>query len=589
MRRVFLSIAWTALLWTALVLATGGLVFSIAGVRVSSQSPINPVLFALAASAAWMLSARGQHRLLADDVRRFAAPALAIGIAGAVLATGLTVGALVAGGSDAYGYVSQAEAWAEGRIRFDEPMIREFAGRVDRDVFVPLGYRGVGDAGAIVPMYPPGLPMVMGVFQRFAGREAVFYVVPLLAGIAILATYVMGVRLGGKAVGLAAAALLATSPSFLFQTTAAPMSDVPVTAWWAVALALGLSNHPGAALVSGLAASLAILTRPNLAPLALIPLVTMTWERFRHGAGPSQVRWMAAYVGGVLPGCLVVAMLNSTWYGSPLMSGYGALSSIYEWRNMIPNLARYPAWVAGSQTPLVLLAFAAPFLVTRLPRAARLGADAPVVTVGWLCYMLMVLALYLLYEAFNAWWFVRFMLPAFPPLLVLTAVSIVAMSSRLPALFRILVPSALVAAMACYGLDYARDHDAFRARTERKYAAAADYIARRLPQQAAVLSMLHSGSVRYYAGRPTVRFDVIPPAQLDATLAALVSSGYRPFILLEPSEAPEFRKRFTGFSSLARLDWPPIALLRQSNVRIYDPADQPAFLAGHPLLTETVP
>jgi hypothetical protein len=282
-------------------------------------------------------------------------------------------------------------------------------------------------------------------------------------------------------------------------------------------------------------------------------------------------------------------MLNSTWYGSPLMSGYGALSSLYEWRNVIPNLAHYPAWVAGSQTPLVLLAFAAPFLVTRLPRAARLGADPPVVTVGWLCFMLMVLALYLLYEAFNAWWFVRFMLPAFPPLLVLTAVSIVAMSSRLPAPFRILVPSALVAAMAWYGLDYARDHDAFRARTERKYAAAADYIARRLPQQAAVLSMLHSGSVRYYAGRATVRFDVIPPAQLDATLATLASSGYRPFILLEPSEAPEFQKRFTGFSSLARLDWPPIALLRQSNVRIYDPADQPAFLAGRPLLTETVP
>jgi hypothetical protein len=589
MRRLFLLVAWCALLWTALVVATGGFAFRIAGVRVSSQSPLNPTLFALAASAAWMLSGRGQHRLLADDVRRFAAPALAIGIAAAVVATGLTLGALVTGGSDAYGYVSQAEAWAAGRVRFDEPLIREFAGRVDRDVFVPLGYRGAGDAGAMVPMYPPGLPMVMGVFQRVAGREAVFYVVPLLAGVAIVATYAMGVRLGGKAVGLAAAALLATSPSFLFQTTAAPMSDVPVTAWWAIALALGLSRHAGVALLSGLAASLAILTRPNLAPLALIPLLTMTWERFRYGAGPSHVRWMTAYVGGVLPGCLVVAMLNFTWYGSPLMSGYGALSSIYEWRNVLPNLARYPAWVVGSQTPLVLLACAAPFLVTRLPPAARLGAHAPVVAAGWLCFMLMVLSLYLLYEAFNAWWFVRFMLPAFPPLLVLTAVSIVALSSWLPTRFRVLVPLALVAAMAWYGLDYARDHDAFRARTERKYAKAADYIARRLPQKAAVLSMLHSGSVRYYAGRATVRFDLIPPAKLDATLAILGSSGYRPFILLEPSEAPEFQKRFTGFSTLARLDWPPIAFLREPNIKIYDPADQAAFLAGRPPLTEIVP
>jgi hypothetical protein len=110
-----------------------------------------------------------------------------------------------------------------------------------------------------------------------------------------------------------------------------------------------------------------------------------------------------------------------------------------------------------------------------------------------------------------------------------------------------------------------------------------------LPQKAAVLSMLHSGSVRYYAGRATVRFDLIPPAKLDATLAILGSSGYRPFILLEPSEAPEFQKRFTGFSTLARLDWPPIAFLREPNIKIYDPADQAAFLAGRPPLTEIVP
>ena len=600
MRRRCLLIAGTALLWAAVVVVSGGFAFTIGGIRVSSQSPLNPILFALVAGGAWMLAARGRHELLVADLRSVAAPGLAASLAVVVVTIGFTYGALVAGGSDAYGYVSQADAWAAGTFRFDEPLIREFAGRVDRNVFVPLGYHPVGEAGTVVPMYPPGLPMVMSVFHRLGGREAVFYVVPLLAGLAILATYVMGLRLGGKAIGLAGAALLATSPSFLFQLTAAPMSDVPVTAWWSLALALVLVDHLAAALFSGLAVSLAILTRPNLAPLALIPVAALIWEGLRDRARLRRaVTRGATYSAGVLPGCVLIGMLYAAWYGSPFKSGYGSLDSIYHWPNAWPNLARYPAWAAESQTPLVALAFAAPMLVSRVSRAGRVGSQATVIAMSWVGFIVLVLASYLLYEAFNAWWFVRFMLPAFPPLLVLTSVSIVALSQRLSlgrsaqreggAWLRVLIPSVLIAVMMWHGIVYAIDHDAFSARSERKYAAVADYVSRRLPRNAALLSMQHSGSIRYYSGRATVRFDHIAPAQLESTLAALTAAGYRPYILLEPWEVPQFRKRYTGLSPLSSLDWPPVAVMRNTDIRIYDPADRPAFLAGRPLLTETVP
>ena len=59
--------------------------------------------------------------------------------------------------------------------------------------------------------------MVMAVFERVAGSGAVFYVVPLLGGAAVWATYLMGAVTAGPAVGLAAAVLLATSPVFLYQ------------------------------------------------------------------------------------------------------------------------------------------------------------------------------------------------------------------------------------------------------------------------------------------------------------------------------------------------------------------------------------
>jgi hypothetical protein len=603
MRRFCLAIAVAAVAWSLVVVSTGGFAVRLAGIRISSRSVLNPLLLALiAAVAAWVLSPPTQRgRTLVLDLARFAttlrgwtrqvwfASLLAALISAGIVIVGLTEGALVAGGSDSYGYVSQAEAWASGRFRFDEPLIRQFAGRVSREALVPLAYLPIGNGGAIVPMYPPGLPMLMGVFQAVGGREAVFYVVPLLGGLAVWATYLMGMRLAGTAVGLLSAVLLATSPVFLFQLTAAPMSDVAVTAWWAFALALVLFDTHGAAFAAGLAVSAAVLTRPNLVPLALIPGALLAWNAVRERpVSRRAIQRVMLFAAGVIPGCVTVGVLNLAWYGSPLMSGYGSPDALYHWRNFWPNLARYPRWLLESQTPLVLAAFTAPWLVRRLaPKGAR--HDARLVSLAWLGFVAAVLASYVFYEPFNAWWFLRFLLPAFPPLLVLTSVALIAMAARLPSVSRGLVLIALAAIVAWHGFSYARDNDAFQAQRERKYAVAGDYVSRRLPPRAALLSMLHSGSIRYYSGRATVRFDVIPESRLDSTIAELRRSGYHPYLLLEPSEIAVFQQRYAGHSALARLDWPPIAVMRASNIRIYDPADRSASLAGRPPFTEIVP
>src|SRR5262245_53312243 len=214
MRRACLAMAAAALLWAMAVAWTGGWTVTLAGLRVSSHDPLNPLLLVVIGGAgAWLLSPREQRgRTLVGDLRVVACPFLASATALIVVVVGLTEGALVVGGSDAYGYVSQAEAWAAGTYRFDEPLIREFAGRIDSAALVPLGYHATGDRSAVAPMYAPGLPMTMALFHRLGGRKAVFIVVPLLAGVAVWATYLMGLRLASQAAGLAAATLLATSP-----------------------------------------------------------------------------------------------------------------------------------------------------------------------------------------------------------------------------------------------------------------------------------------------------------------------------------------------------------------------------------------
>src|SRR5262249_29212634 len=89
------------------------------------------------------------------------------------------------------------------------------------------------------------------------------------------------------------------------------------------------------------------------------------------------------------------------------------------------------------------------------------------------------------------------------------------------------------------------------------------------------ISMQHSGSVRYYAGRLTIRYDWITPTRLDTVVEELRRLGYHPYFLLENWEAVDFQRRFGEYSALGTLDWPPIARLdHPADVKIFDPADR---------------
>lgn len=175
---------------------------------------------------------------------------------------------------------------------------------------VPLGYtlRDPASPGAdLVAVYSPGLPMLMALFKLVTGPTGVFLVVPLLGGLAVWATYVMGRRAAGHFVGAAAAVLLASSPSFLFEVTS-PTSDVPVTAWWACALALLLVDGQAAAFGAGVAVSAAVLTRPNLALVVVVPGVFLFGRAMSDAGARRRLMFFAA---GLVPGYAGVASLNA--------------------------------------------------------------------------------------------------------------------------------------------------------------------------------------------------------------------------------------------------------------------------------------
>jgi hypothetical protein len=515
-------------------------------------------------------------------------------VALAIAALGMWKGSFVAGDGDAFGYVSEANLIAHGSLRIEQQFVRTLPWPFADWSFAPPGYRPATVRGFIVPTYPAGVPLVMALFQRLAGARAVFYVVPLLGALCVGMTSALGVSVHGPLTGALAAVLVATSPSFLFELMA-PASDIAATAWWTSTLALAVRDSRLAAFGAGLAASFAILTRPNLVPLAAIVGLWFVWRVLRGNEDRRRaMTQLALFILAAVPGCLAVAAINTHLYGSPLRSGYEALDALYAFVNAGPNLDRYPRWLMQTQTPFVCLALAAPVFSRTRPRPRETPPLAPRHVALLLSFVAVVFLSYLFYRPFGReeWTYLRFLLPAYPALLIL-AVAVTTETSRLVTARN--GAATVAAATLCLGLSGWQAHAAVRrgaltARlVERRYVDVGRYIDAMLPSNGVFIAKLHAGSIRYYSGRLTLYYEWLERRWLDDAVKELSARGYRPFIVLEDGEETPFRERFGALNKLGLLDWPPTAAYAKPvQVRIYDPIDQERFQHGETVETRPI-
>ena len=184
-------------------------------------------------------------------------------------AAALWFGTYAAGGADSFGYLSQARLFAHGRLTDTMPRHEGFDWPDVPATLTPLAYTRNSVPDVLVPVYPPGLSMMMAPLA-LVHSNAVFLLVPLCAALTVWLTIVLGRELNEPAAGVLGALLVAVSPTFVLQSVQ-PMSDVPVAALWLSALVLARRPATAAAILSGVVSSLAILVRPNLAPLATPP------------------------------------------------------------------------------------------------------------------------------------------------------------------------------------------------------------------------------------------------------------------------------------------------------------------------------
>ena len=564
-RRAIAYAAAAALAWAAIVWVTGGSTIAIAALRVSSTDPIRPMLVGVLLAAVYVL-ASGRQRLREDAARAVTAatpaPLTAV-LAIAVAVIAIWQSSWTASGADAYAYVSQADLWLAGRLTVPIPIADEVPWPQPRSTFVPFGYSLVADQSAIASAVGPGLPLLMALMKGLGGHAALFLVVPVTAALLIWCTFAIGRQMGSPALGLGAAWLVAASPAFLTMIKE-PMSDVPAAAFWALATWKVLDDSRTSTALAGLAAAVAILIRPNLVPLAAV-LGVWILVRVSHATFTNRVRALAIFSASVIPACLAIAWINQTLFGSPLASGYGTTDNLFSFANVWPNVRRYGGWLVDTQTLLFPLG-----LIALLGRARLLAAMA-----------IVVFAMYVFYLPFDAWWFLRLLLPAWPALAIGTVTAIQAVSRLARSRAR------LVEAIAVVALGLVTADTAARLRVfpdnegERRYATIAELVRKATEPSSLILASIHTGPIRYYAGRDTMRFDLLNEEWLDRAVAWLTEHGRHPYFLIEDWERPIFEKRFAALNSLGRLAMSPVLAYRAygipGTVYLFDPAKPSAI------------
>ena len=539
---------------------TGGFRISVAGLRLSSHSWQRPAAVAGMGLALLAISARAR---IAAALRRLAgildSPGFSrwpvVVAACWSLAVGIGYGTFASGGADSYGYVAQARLLANGRLTDTIPVSRDYQWPNVEYTLTPLGFTKGQSRGVIAPMYPPGLPLLLAPFAALSER-AIYFVVPAFGALLIWVTYRFGAVSGDPVAGALAAVFLAVSPTFLYQVVQ-PMSDVPCAACWLAALLLASRGSTAGSAASGALCSLAILIRPNLAPLA-IPVAVLALG----SGGSSRMRRGLVFLAALVPGLVMLGWIQQVRYGSPWASGYGTTSDLFSLAYVTPNLERYPRWITAGHTPFIWLCIAAPIWIARRAKN-RL--------VSWmglaLCAAVWIAYVPYMYFQPNEWFYTRFLLPAIAIMIVFASACALVVVRRLPAIWRIPAVTIVTIAVGASSLRYAEQHRAFDLRNqERKYPLAGEFMRTKGPANAFVLAAQHSGSIRYYANRPTLRWDLLSPTRLDQALATFRAQGYEPILVVDVGEYQSFRERFEATGQQAVHPLTPLAVLGDARV-----------------------
>lgn len=483
-------------------------------------------------------------------------------LAGVTTAITIRYATFVPWGTDAAGYVGAARRWADGRVFNPAPLQLwapwSFVGPLT--MAAPLAFTLGPTRGTDVSVYPLGFPVFLAVADKVDRELGVYVVPPIFAGLLVWCTFLLGRRLAGAWAGVLAAFLIATSP-ILLGYALTPMSDVPAAAFILLAVDMSLRRSIMSAAGAGAAMAAAIMVRPILAPLAVIPGILAVTEGASRVSAWREWQWKRAVVFGAVAaiGLFIVGWSQHELYGGFFKPGYPGYEVFFRRDHILPNLTGYPRNLMTVHTPVIFLGLICAFVFV----LRRSDHREPARVAGALCGIAFLnYALYLPYLPFYGdIAYLRFVLPALSALLLLLAGITAWLAEAAWRQWRLLTPLAIIPAAIVSAGGYSLYPLTFaQAAAQKHVLLMGRYLDEVLPPNAAVVTFLQSGAVAHYTGRQVVRFDLLETQQLEPVLETLVRRGYHPvFVVDEHSEGPLYKKRFAN-TRYERLDWRPRAL-----------------------------
>lgn len=442
----------------------------------------------------------------------------------------------VGGGSDSAGYLMSARLITEGRLTLPPRTIPELP--ADDWHYTPLGMVMGGSEKTLRPTYPIGFPLHLAAGSALAGWTWGTRLVNVLGALAtVVLTYACARQMGARRLfAVSAAACLAASPILVFASLQ-PLSDMLSTTWNVAAFACAIrARNTGRAAwgcASGCAVAVAVLVRPTDALIVpALSLVLWNWRQL-----------LAAFLGGV-PGAIFLLWYNNTLYGSPFLTGYGPFSGLIGREWIAQTLPMYATWI---------------------PRLLPIGVIGLVLVVWWpwrrywrelaglLIWFFGFLGFFALYACTHeTWWYMRFVLPAFPALAIAAAVASEQVSGRGLLARKPWMPIALAALPLAVSVwishGILKDTGVWNmAEGQKPYKELSLWARDNLPSNAVVASLHASCSLYFYTDLTMVRSDNFGADRFAAFRERLRATGRPAYaILLKHDDEPRRQELIPG-------------------------------------------
>lgn len=436
----------------------------------------------------------------------------------------ITHGVSYASGSDASGYFNSAQLLASSEASTPIKTIPFFTPN-DGDYHFqqPLGFSAVNETLSLVPTYPPGLPLHLLIAAQVVGWDHAAILINVLGALLSGGLIFLLARKHchlSRAWSLAATVLLWACPLFVFFSLQ-PMSDMPSTSWCLLAFfsALNARQRVIWGVLAGVAVGIAVLLRPTNIFVMLPVLMILR----------GSLKAWGLLILGVLPFAIIQIGYNLIAYGEIVTTGYGDVSTLLQSEFVALNSIHFAQWIPQLLTPIILLAVAIPWSLQYYPRLIP-------AMIAWIVSLIAFYTFY--YHAGETWWYLRFILPVFP-FLILAALMV---AQRLTEFIRnpwlrAILPLAILGTALTYQYNLNRELDVTHVKPgDRAYFDTNKWLLNHVPDDAIMVAMQASGSLHYYTDFPLVRYDLTSPEKLALILESARQNGQPIYAPLFPFE-----------------------------------------------------